>query len=308
MFLTAVTVGMLSSCAAIKRVFSADNSKSNLTPEELALEYKPHGTLEAVFHPCSVDGPSKRRMMVYLPEGYNSSEDRYPTAYILHGARGNETSWLTEGRLLQIVDSLTHYHLIEPMIYVLPNMNSYETEEEAEKSTFKKPVKAFLATNGAVETGFMNDVVGYVDSHYRTIPQKNFRAIAGLSVGGFQTIYITADSPDSFDYIGLFSSFFKSPVAQGKYKDFFSKTAIWDKTEIQFSPSKCPQLYYILIGKFDIFYMHSEYMQQYLGVRGFKYEYTETDGGHNWTNWQKYISIYLQEVSHRILIQKYKEQ
>lgn len=298
---------MLSSCAAFKRAFSADNGKSNISVEELCQDYKPAGTLEAVFHPCSVEGPSKRRMMVYLPEGYYSSEKRYPTVYLIHGARGNETSWIVEGKMLSIVDSLTREGLVQPAIYVMPNMNQYTTEEEGLNSTFKTPIKAFLDTDGAVESAFIHDVVEFIDARYRTIPEKNYRAIAGLSVGSFQTVYITVRNPDHFGYVGLFSPIFKSPVSQGKYKEFYNRMTFYEDAKIQFDKEHCPDIYIIYIGKTDIFFFHSEYIRQHLELNNYRHDFIITKGGHNWDNWQNYLAKFLEKTSDRIFINKIKQ-
>lgn len=283
------------SCATIKRAFSQEDKKSDISAAELTQQFKPDGTLLERFHPCSVEGPSKRRLMIYLPAGYETSGKRYPTVYLLHGARGNETSWLTEGFMTRIVDSLTREGLIQPAIYVMANMNSYKKEEDGLKSTFKTPLKAVFETDGSVETAFRRDVVDYIDANFRTIADKEHRALAGLSIGSFQSIFISAHNPDTFDYVGLFSPIFKSPVAKGKYRSFYNRRNVRKLQKTQFDPKHCPKLYLVICGTSDIYFFHSEYIRQYLHLNKYNYEFMTSKGGHTWDNWQDYLDIYLQK-------------
>ena len=78
--------------------------------------YSHKGILEECFYECSVDGPRERRMFVYLPAEYYDTTACYPVFYLLHGAQGNETSWIIKGHLLQHIDSLTAHGLMEPSI------------------------------------------------------------------------------------------------------------------------------------------------------------------------------------------------
>lgn len=283
-------VASLSSCASLKRLFSSDQSEY-LTGKKIAAGYEHKGTIREIFYKCSVPGPTKRRMLVYLPEGY-SSEKTYPVMYLLHGARGNETSWLRDGNALYILDSLFENGLAEKAIAVFPNMNQYDDDEDAYQSRFKKPFESFFESNGAVESSFCNDVVKTVDRMFNTIPDKNHRALIGLSIGAFQAIHISAANPDTFGYIGLFSPFCKAPVRNGEYRSFYDN--LRDKQKIQFRDP--PERYSIYIGYWDVFSQHTDYMKRSLGERGFKYQYHMTGGGHDWPYWRMFLTEFAQEL------------
>lgn len=286
-------VTALSSCATVKRALSVNSSDPLASPETLLNEYGGRGEIKEVWYDCSIEGPSRRRMLVYLPESYAKSEDRrYPVLYLLHGARGNETSWFTEGTAATILDSLWQNNLAEEFIAVMCNMNQYDDDADFANSRFKQPFESFFETSGAVETSFIDDVVNRVDSTFRTIPTKKSRAIAGLSVGGMQSIYISAANPDMFDYIGLFSPFYKGPVMKGKYASFFD--GIYEKLVKQFS--KPPALYFIEIGYWDFFAVHNEYFRRYLTLHNFTYEFIETGGGHTWDNWRNYLATFTKKI------------
>lgn len=280
------------SCA-LHRILHADDSQSDVSAKEITATCHPMGIVEDPFHPCSVDGPARRRLIVYLPADYYSSDKRYPTYYLLHGARGNEISWVDLGGMIAVVDSLTKQGKIQPAIYVMPNMNQYTTDEQGEHSLFKAPIEAFMDTDGAVESAFVHDVVEFIDNKYRTIPDKAHRAIAGLSIGSMQSIFISADSPDTFDYVGLFSPIFRAPISTSRYSSFYSRKDIKKKHHIQFSPEHCPKLYIAMIGRDDLYVFHSEYFNQYLTLHGYPHKYIQTPGGHGWDNWTQYLEDFL---------------
>lgn len=282
----------LASCTVLKRGLTADESKPDFNAAELSAIYHPTGELQDVRHACSVEGPSSRHMLVYLPQEYNSSPGkRYPVLYILHGARGNETAWIVKGNLIHLTDSLVNSGHAEPFIVVMPNVNQYTNDKDMGNSRFKQPLEAIFETDGAVETGFVNDVVGTVDSLYRTIPDKEHRAIAGLSLGGLQSIFISANHTDCFDMIGLFSPMHYGPVHKSPYSAFYKKRD--DKMAVQFSNP--PRLYSIYIGNKDVFYLNVEHFRSDLHYKGLPFQYTERKGGHDWDCWQKFYCLFAEQ-------------
>ena len=280
-----------SSCAEVKSFMTSHSGRPDISAEELSHQLHPRGTIRQVFYKTSVKGPSHRRMLVYLPEGYESSpERRYPVLYLLHGARGNETSWLVDGNLARINDSLQTAGLTDAFITVLPNMNQYDDDRDFANSRFKRPIESLFGPDGAVEASFTRDVVATVDSLFRTIPEKEGRAIAGLSIGGLQAINISANQPYTFDAIALFSPMHKAFIKASDYSDYY-----WNlraKQRVQFS--KPPRLYSIYIGKKDIFYFNVEYYRRYMHSNNFPFQYTETRGGHDWTRWRNFYTMFIQ--------------
>lgn len=282
------------SCAIIK-AFSADGAESRIPAAKLENSYHPAGKIIEVDYDCSTGGASRRRMLVYLPKSYFTPENkdrRFPVLYLLHGARGNETSWYTEGTATVIADRLWEEGLAADCILVMPNMNQYSNDAQGEMSTFKKPFDALFGMDGAAVQGFVHDVVGTVDRTFRTKAEKKSRAIAGLSIGAMQSIYITANYPDVFDEIGLFSPLYKSYITHGQYSHVYDH--LIEKQKIQFE--NAPSTYNIYIGTFDFFINHMYWFRQYLYVSGFQYKFIRTGGGHDWKNWKNYLTIFMQEI------------
>ena len=248
----------------------------------------PHGTVSKVWYPSPTLGMDQRRMTVYTPAGYEDSAKRYPVLYLLHGAGGDENAWSELGRAVQILDNLIAQGKAEPMIVVMPNGNGAQQAVPGEyaNSMYKPSFMNARTMDGAIETAFVKDIVAYVDSHYRTQADKRHRAIAGLSMGGFHSLYVSLNNPDTFDYVGLFSAAINRGNPQGEYaaiyKDMDAKLAR------QFATP--PRLYYIAIGKTDFLYKDNTDYRQRLDAKGYRYEYVETDDGHIWSNWRKYLN------------------
>ncbi len=244
----------------------------------------PHGTVARRWYGSPTLG-MERRLTVYTPAGYEKSNKNYPVLYLLHGMGGDEEAWITVGRVSQIMDNLIAQGKAEPMIVVMPNSNVSQSAAPGESSEgFIKPTMNLPKTmEGSMEASFP-DIVRFVESNYRVIPKKAGRAIAGLSMGGFHSLYISREYPDQFDYVGLFSAVTRpiekvdSPIYQNGDK----------KMEVQFS--RPPKLYWIGIGKTDFLYKLNVAYRQQLDAKGYKYTYYETDGGHTWKNWRTYLS------------------
>lgn len=258
------------------------------TPPTTSINYM--GFLEHHEYSCSVQGPSKRYMYVYLPPSYYTSDTDYPVTYLLHGANGNETSWIIKGDIITIIDSLTRNNLTHECIYVFPNMNHYYNDYDYGDSREKGSVDSFLGLNGSVEHAFINDVVSHIDNNFRTIPLKRCRAIAGLSLGGLQALYITANNHDYFDYIGLFSPLIYPPLRFGPYTSIYRN--LEHKLDIQFNLP--PSTYWIMVGKDDAYFNSSFFYDRLLSDNGFPHIFYISEGGHTWENWKAYCSMFLE--------------
>lgn len=280
-----ITIVVATSCTSNKYAVNTQYPQLDST-----ITYQ--GLLEERFYDCSIGGPKQRRMMVYLPSDYYNSSKAYPVFYLLHGARGNELSWIIKGDLLHNIDSLSSSGLIKDMIVALPNVNQYNDEEDFGKSRIKGAVESLFEVDGSSETPFVNDVVGFVDSVYRTIPQKDCRAIAGLSIGAMQSMYISANAPDTFGYVGLFSSMRRPVFRIGEYSSFYKD--LKEKHKAQFRNP--PQLYSIMIGKCDIFYLQMKSFASYLDCNGYSHELNIVSGGHDWYNWINFANIFMQKL------------
>ncbi|MDO5442557.1 MAG: alpha/beta hydrolase-fold protein [Bacteroidia bacterium] len=260
--------------------------------EELPGEYRPDGRLVETFTLCSIPGPTFRRMLVYLPKGYGVSTERYPVFYLNHGARGNETTWVEKGRALQITDSLTACGSARPCILVFTNMNRYKDDEDYGNSRRQSAVESVVETDGRAEYAYMNDVVHHIDSCFRTIPDKEHRAIAGMSMGGLKSMYISARNPYAFAYVGMFSPLHMAHARHGDYSWFFSK--LRSLLDTQFADA--PLVYDIETGRSDLLYPGIKRYCGYLERSGYEFDFNEYPGGHDWDVWQKAFCNFMEQV------------
>ena len=246
-----------------------------------------HGTVSKVWYESPTAGLT-RRLTVYTPAGYETSGKEYPVLYLLHGIGGDENAWSELGRAAQIMDNLIAQGKAEPMLVVMTNGNISEEACPGETSNgFLVPTMMLPKTmEGSFETAFP-DVVKFIEKTYRVKKDKAHRAIAGLSMGGFHSLFISINNPDLFDYIGLFSAAVDQQQADpngfpniyenrnGKIDQLFSKN---------------PKLFWIGIGKTDFLFKNNNELRAYLDSKKHKYTYLETDGGHIWRNWRIYLS------------------
>lgn len=248
------------------------------------------GRLTEIVQKAPGDGRPRKRVLVYLPPGYDTSAIRYPVLYLLHGARGNETSWIRKGRILDVIDSLTMTGKMSETITVFPNMNQYDDEADYGDARAKGAWESFFEMDGSAESVFREDVVGLVDSLFRTIPDKGHRAIAGLSLGGMQTIHISASCPDMFGYVGAFSPIVKSVVRHSRYSRFYK--GLKQKFRVQFADP--PRAYRIMIGRNDFLLPHIESFHNYLNEKDYPHDIYISPGGHQWKNWRQYCIIFME--------------
>lgn len=234
-------------------------------------------------------------MSVYTPPGYESNEKRYPVLYLLHGIGGDEEAWLGTGRVVQIMDNLIAQGKAEPMIVVMPNGNVVQEAAPGMASTgFVTPT--FMLPNtmdGTYEQSF-SDILNFISTNYRTKTSKKFTAIAGLSMGGYHTAYISQNYPNTFDYMGLFS-----PALNGDPSEHPDAKAYQRLDEKMLSQKNNGyQLYWIAVGKSDFpeLYQGIQDYRKKMDAIGMPYEYLETKGAHTWDLWRQYLVTFAQRL------------
>ncbi len=252
-----------------------------------AIHAVPHGTVSKVWYHSDKQG-FDRRLTVYTPAGYETSKAKYPVLYVLHGIGGDEDAWVTQGRATQILDNLIARGEAKPMIVVFTNGNISQEAAPLENSTgYTRPTMSLPQTmEGTFETAFP-EIVKFIDSRYRTLAKKQFRAICGLSMGGFHTLNISLNYPDLFNYSGMFSAAIgvTDPSISPMYQDFDRKLAAYF--------AKKPALLWIGIGRTDFLIQSNNEFRAKLDAAGYPYKYMETDGGHIWRNWRIYLSEFV---------------
>jgi enterochelin esterase-like enzyme len=163
-----------------------------------ALKNVPHGNVQQILFPSPSTG-IERRAFVYTPPGYDANTaTRYPVLYLQHGWGEDETAWTNQGHANLIMDNLIAQKAARPFIVVMTYGMTNGIKPGAPGGLASFDMKPF-------ETVLIHELIPYVDSHFRTLADRNHRAMAGLSMGGFETKAITTANVDKFAYVGLFS-------------------------------------------------------------------------------------------------------
>jgi enterochelin esterase family protein len=211
--------------------------------------------------------------------------------YLLHGSGGDEEAWIALGRTAQILDNLIAQGKAAPMIVVMPIGHTQNNAAPYETSRHYLPAMGGgrrEAVAGMEDT--FGDIMKFIESNYRVKKGKANRAIAGLSMGGMHTAAISAQYPNTFDYIGVFSAppissmgTMNNQEAAARYTEEFVK-----KLETQ--KSNGYKLYWIACGSTDFLMDRVKASMQKMDEIGFKYTYRESGEGHIWKNWRIYLS------------------
>lgn len=247
----------------------------------------PHGMVSAVWYP-SPTLHMNRRMYVYTPPGYEQGKEKYPVLYLFHGAGGDEDGWISRGRANYILDNLIASKAALPMIIVITNGNP-----ESMAAPMDRPLNANKEQGGIgsmasqrFEESLVKDVVPFIEKNYRVQADAGHRAIAGLSMGGYQTQNITNANPTMFSYIGVMS--------MGLLSAFGNNTGNYNREkhmeQLKALVAAQPKLYWIGIGKDDFLYGTVTKLRSLYDEVGLKYIYRESEGNHVWNVWRLYLT------------------
>jgi enterochelin esterase-like enzyme len=159
-----------------------------------------HGKLDTINYDSKTTGV-ERHAVVYLPPNYNKQK-KYPVLYLLHGIGGDEYEWLNQGKPQRILDNLYAQRKIKDMIVVLPNGRAMADDRATGNIMAADKVAAFAA----FERDLLDDLIPYIEKNYPAETNRERRAIAGLSMGGGQSLNFGLGNLDKFAWIGGFSS------------------------------------------------------------------------------------------------------
>lgn len=246
-----------------------------------------HGEIRKVWYKSSTMN-EERRLHIYFPPGYDNGRAKYPVFYLLHGGGDEDSGWSTIGRAGFILDNLIAAGKARPMLVVMPN-----------GSLPRPPVVPGAPPDPAATAAFqdrftnelLKDVVPFVEKTYRVLPGSANRAIAGLSMGGGQTMRVVSTNPDQFAYVGVWSM----GVNPQTTADFEKRNAAFldsaDKVNKQI------KLFEITCGDKDtLAFAGSKNLDEILKKRGIKHSMNITPGGHTWINWRRYLNDYAQKL------------
>ena len=163
-------------------------------------ENSSHGKIDTISY-NSITVGNKRKAIIYTPPGY-SKKKKYPVLYLLHGIGGDEKEWLNGGSPQIILDNLYAEGKIEQMIVVMPNGRAMKDDRATGNIMAADKVKAFAN----FEQDLLTDLIPFIEKSYSVLTDKDHRAIAGLSMGGGQSINFGLTNLDKFAWIGGFSS------------------------------------------------------------------------------------------------------
>jgi|GEM_PF-134860 len=232
------------------------------------------GKLDTVQYESKAIG-AKRTMLVYTPPGYSENQ-KYPVLYLLHGGGDDETGWTRKGAANIILDNLYAEKKLVPMIVVMPNGRVVKPDE--------KPATPFSGFE-TFEKDLLNDIIPFVEKQYPVNANRESRTLAGLSMGGLQTLDIGLTHLETFAALGVFSS--------GWFLDRREKFEK-ENQELLNSPetNRKLKLFWIANGKPDIAYKNNQAMLDLFDRYKVRYTYVEGKGGHDWGSWKNHLFVF----------------
>jgi enterochelin esterase-like enzyme len=260
-----------------------------------AVRNVPLGPVRTQWYLSSVTG-EWRRAVVYTPPGYDASGKRYPVLILQHGMGEDETGWTRQGRAQFILDNLIAAGKAVPMIVVMDRGYADPPGAPPFALTADIPLRDIRAAFSRFEAVVMQDLIPMIDRSYRTIPDRDHRALAGLSMGGMQTLFIGLRHLDTFAYIAALSS----PVIRGKDPDaklapslvgpFDTRTAFDGAFADAAHFNQRVKLFWLGAGTAEGEPIHSSVRGAVDALRssGVRLEYFESqDTAHEWQTWRR---------------------
>jgi len=237
----------------------------------------PHGAVGEVTY-WSSTLKRFRRLHVYTPPGYESGGGKFPVFYLLHGAFDSDDSWSSVGRAGFILDNLIAEGKAKPMVVVMPHGHT-------------GPFSFGTPLSGEFEPEFVTDIMPQMEKRYRVYTDRGHRALAGLSMGGVQTLNIGIPHLDKFGFLGVYSSGIfgitggaggmppQGPSFAEKHKAILDDPKLKDGLK----------LFWFATGKDDFLVATSRATVEMFKKHEFDVVYKETNGGHTWDNWREYL-------------------
>ena len=235
------------------------------------LEGVPHGAVSRHYYLSSVTGKHEI-CLVYTPPAWDPAK-AYPVLYLQHGYGENETGWIYQGHAGRIADRLLADGAMKEMIIVMGNGMTQKTGDPSDRMLFPRIV--------------VEDLIPYIESRYNVLTDKWDRAMAGLSMGSFQTSITTLTHPELFGYAGLFSGFMRAPWPSD---DAQAHMALAEKPE---AFNEAFRVFYRAMGTEDTYFEAFANDDAWLEGRNLNITRETFPGGHDWTVWRRCIRSFL---------------
>lgn len=243
--------------------------------EFFALKDVPHGAVSQRYYWSETLG-CYRRMHVWTPAGCETSKKKLPVLYLIHGGGDTDNSWPGVGAAGFILDNLLAEGKMQPMIVVMPNGTIENVPNE---------VPPFAQD-------MVKSIIPFIESNYPVLTDRRHRAIAGLSMGGMETMETAFSNPDMFSYVWVLSSSFMpgaDPAAESKRLNVKQNAEKMNRNFVQ--------LTFAQGGPADIAYQNCRNTLKQLEADGLKYEYIEnSQAGHSWTTWRADLYTLAQRI------------
>jgi len=288
------TLGIISASVALASVLAIPASAQNdaaldTKPAEQSPKFPPapagfdvkrdkieKGKIEAVEYD-SVSGGGKRKVVIYTPPGY-STDTKYPVLYLLHGIGDDETAWWQKGVADAILDNLAAEKKIVPMIVVMPNGRAAAASKAQADTPAGGPGGRGgrgnqMAAFGTFDVDLIKEIVPYVESHYSVKADREHRALAGLSMGGGQTLNFGLTNLDTFAYLAAFSS---APNTKPAAELVLDPNALGKKLK----------LFWISCGDRDGLMNVSDGFHKFLAEKNIAHVFHIDSGAHAWPVWK----------------------
>ena len=240
-----------------------------------AVQEVSHGTIEQTTYK-DVAGKDKR-MHVYLPPGYQEGKATYPVLYLNHGGGDDDARWSATdkngGYAHVILDNLIAAKLAKPMIVVMPNTRGL--------ASFKSPKPR---EPDACTREYLECILPHVEKNYRTRPNRDSRALAGLSMGGFVVLNTGIPNLDKFSELFVYSSGYIEDENRAAIKENFAELLNAAEANKRFNVPL-----YFAAGETDIALNNSFKTVAIFNSAGVRTFSVLSDGGHDWANWRRYL-------------------
>ena len=237
----------------------------------------PHGKMQYCQYRSSVLN-AWRPLVVYTPAGYETSGKHYPVFYLISGTTDTEETWFKVGKLNTILDNLIADGKAEPMIVVMPYGNMGSTPQPASMAATKM-YEVFAKE-------MTECIMPYVEQSFRTVNDRDHRAIAGFSRGGGQSLFTALSHPEKFAWLASYSAYLTPEMMDNCFPQYGENPALIND---QF------KLVWYGVGSEDFLYKQVVENREYLDKKGIKHEDMNTEGGHTWMNARAYLNETLQK-------------